>query len=119
MSRIREADAAGGCLLSIEKRRHERRDYVLPLRIEIGGQIIEGSTSNVSLGGFRAEVAAEIAFGTKVLVHVRFPALGEESVIAAEVRWNQTDSDGRRFVGLQFQRVRARETWALNQLLRG
>ena len=46
------------------------------------------------------------------------PTLGEESVIDAEVRWSQKAPQGGFLLGLQFQRVRARETWALNQLMR-
>ncbi len=104
--------------MSAEKRQHDRKDYAIPLRVEIDGELLDGSTTNVSLGGFRAEFSREVPFGAKVKVHVRFPALSEESVIDAEVRWTQRENE-RCLVGLQFLRVRARETWALNQLVRG
>ncbi|MBN1771638.1 MAG: hypothetical protein JXB32_10270 [Deltaproteobacteria bacterium] len=53
----------------------------------------------------------------KVLVHL--PALDDESTLDAEVRWSQPDAGGGFSVGLQFLRVRARETWALNEIVRG
>lgn len=101
-----------------EKRVHDRTDLVLPLLVDAGEQQLSGETVNISVGGVRAWLDADLPFGTKVKVHVVLPTLGEESVIDAEVRWSQKNPAGGFLVGLQFQRVRARETWALNQLKR-
>jgi len=101
-----------------EKRQFDRKDFELPLRVEVGAETLDGVTSNLSLGGARVDIPKAMTFGTKVKVHVRLPALAEESVVEAEVRWCQPGEAGRFFVGLQFLRVRARETWALNQLVR-
>jgi hypothetical protein len=54
-----------------------------------------------------------------VKVHVQLSALPDESVIDAEVRWSEVEPGGGFSLGLQFLRVRARETWALNQIIRG
>ena len=105
--------------MGIEQRQFDRKDLVIPLRIETGAEALDASTTNVSLGGARVDAARSLPFGTKVKVRIRLPALTEESVIDAEVRWVQPGAPGRFFLGLQFQRVRARETWALNQMVRG
>lgn len=101
-----------------EKRVHDRREVVLPLLVEAGEQQLSGESVNLSVGGVRAWLDGDLPFGTKAKVHVVLPTLGEESVIDAEVRWSQKAPQGGFLIGLQFQRVRARETWALNQLMR-
>jgi hypothetical protein len=101
-----------------EKRVHDRKDVVLPLQVEVDGRILEGETTNISVGGVRVMLSEDLPFGTKVKVHVVLPTLGEETVLDAEVRWGQKDPSGWFALGLQFQRVRARETWAINQLMR-
>lgn len=101
-----------------EKRVHDRKDLVLPLLVEGGEQQLNGETVNVSAGGVRAWLDGDLPFGTKVKVHLVLPTLGEEAVVDAEVRWSQKNPAGGFLVGLQFQRVRARVLWALNQLMR-
>jgi hypothetical protein len=39
-------------------------------------------------------------------------------VLDAEVRWSSKHAKGGFVLGLQFQRVRARVLWALNELMR-
>jgi len=101
-----------------EQRVHDRKDVVLPLQVEVGDKVLDGETTNISVGGVRVMLSEDVAFGTKVKVHVVLPTLGEETVLDAEVRWSQKDPSGWYTLGLQFQRVRARETWAINQLMR-
>jgi c-di-GMP-binding flagellar brake protein YcgR len=104
--------------VSQEKRVHDRTDFVLPLRVEFAGKALEGETINISVGGVRVSLPEELPFGTKVKIRVVLPTLGEETVLDAEVRWCQKDPSGWFLLGFQFLRVRARETWALNQLAR-
>ena len=101
-----------------EKRVHDRKDLTLPLRIEAGGKMLDGESVDISVGGMRVSVPEDLSFGTKVKLHVVLPTLGEESVFEAEVRWSQREPSGWFVLGLQFHRVRARETWAINQLMR-
>ncbi|MBI5500501.1 MAG: PilZ domain-containing protein [Deltaproteobacteria bacterium] len=101
-----------------EKRVHDRTGVVLPLRVQAGERALEGESVDISAGGVRVSLPEDLPFGAKVKVHVVLPTLGEETAIDAEVRWSRKDPSGWFLVGLQFQRVRARETWALNQLMR-
>jgi hypothetical protein len=101
-----------------DKRVHDRTGLVLPLRVEFAGRSLEGESIDISVGGVRVSLPEEVPFGTKVKVLLVLPTLGEETTLDADVRWTQKDPSGWFIVGLQFQRVRARETWALNQLAR-
>jgi len=99
-------------------RQHDRREIALPIRVVLGQSTLEGTSVDISVGGVRALLPSDLPFGTKVKVHLRLPAVAEELAIDAESRWSRAEAGGFS-VGLQFQRVRARETWALNQLMRG
>jgi len=101
-----------------EKRVHGRTGFVLPLRVECGDRVIEGETIDISVGGVRVTLPEDFPFGSKVKVRIVLPTLGEESLIDADVRWSKKDPSGWFLMGLQFQRVRARETWAINQMMR-
>ena len=100
-------------------RQHDRREIALPIRVVLEQSALEGTSVDISVGGVRALLPSDLPFGTKVKVHLRLPAVAEELAIEAESRWSRAEAGGGFSVGLQFQRVRARETWALNQLMRG
>ena len=101
-----------------EKRVHSRKDLVLPVLVEAGEQQLNGETVNVSAGGVQAWLDGDLPFGTKIKIHVVLPTMGEEAVLDAEVRWSSKHAKGGFVLGLQFQRVRARVLWALNELMR-
>jgi c-di-GMP-binding flagellar brake protein YcgR len=102
-----------------ERRVHNRAELVLSLRIAVEGRTVVGTSADISVGGLRAMLPENLPFGTKVKVIVHLPALPDESVIDAEVRWCQAEAGGGFSVGLQFLRVRPLETWAINQIIRG
>ena len=102
-----------------ERRVQHRADLVLSLRLVVEGRTVVGTSADISFGGLRAILPENLPFGTEVKVIVQLPALPYESVIDAEVRWSQAEGGGGFSVGLQFLRVRPRETWALNQIIRG
>jgi type IV pilus assembly protein PilZ len=88
------------------------------VRLEVtvihAGTAYTGSTQNVSLGGvLLTGDAVGLPFGAAVELQIPLPALDEPAVIAATVRWIR---DGA--VGLQFGSLRAKEQWALNQLMK-
>lgn len=99
--------------MTASRRLHERFDVELPVVILHDGVEIPASTINVSLGGMLIKTERRIAFGANVLVRMELPALKEPAEIAAVVRW---DRDGQ--VGVQFSALRAKDTWALNQLMK-
>lgn len=99
--------------MSASRRLHERFDVELPVVILHDGVEIPAATINLSLGGMLIKTERRIAFGANVLIRMELPALKEPAEIAAVVRW---DRDGQ--VGVQFSALRAKDTWALNQLMK-
>ncbi|MBX7193228.1 MAG: PilZ domain-containing protein [Sandaracinaceae bacterium] len=99
--------------MTASRRLHERVDVELPVVIFHDGAEIPASTVNLSLGGMLIKTERRVAFGANVIVRIELPALKEPAEIAAVVRW---DRDGH--IGVQFSSLRAKETWALNQLMK-
>jgi type IV pilus assembly protein PilZ len=76
-----------------------------------GESEIGAETRNVSAGGLLVTCAVEIPYGAAV--HVRMSLPTGEVVVPATVRWIR-DGD----IGLQFGSLRAKETWAIHQLMK-
>jgi len=96
------------------QRVHERHDVELPVTIIHDGQTYTGTTVNVSLGGmFVALGQVQMPFGAPVHVKVTLPAVKEEFLLEATVRWARPEG-----VGVQFGSLRAVEVWAFNQLFK-
>ena len=94
-----------------QQRQFERYELVVPVVLVHGGDDLTAKSRNISLGGMLIESDATLPFGTKVIVRIHLPAMKEPSEISATVRWVRDGS-----IGLQFGSLRAKETWALNQL---
>jgi hypothetical protein len=96
------------------RRVHERFACELPVTLTADGRVVDGKTQNLSLGGMFVTLGPErFAYGTKVIVKFRLPALKEPSEFAVTVRWDTAEG-----VGLQFGSLRAVEVWALNELFK-
>ena len=65
---------------------------------------------NVSLGGVLVAADAKYAMGQRVLVAFHVPTMGEAIEVGGTVRWSNVDG-----VGVQFDGLRARDVWALNE----
>ena len=68
---------------------------------------------NLSLGGALVSSATRHAMGTRAHVTFRIPTLEDPIDIGATVRWADEGS-----VGLQFDGLRAREVWGLNEFFK-
>lgn len=99
--------------MTASRRLHERYDVELPVLIVHDGNEIPAASVNVSLGGMLIKTERRIAFGSNVIIRLELPALKEPTELTAVVRW---DHDGQ--VGVQFSAMRAKDTWALNQLMK-
>jgi Tfp pilus assembly protein PilZ len=99
--------------MSESRRLHERYEVELPVMLLHDGVEIPASTVNISLGGVLVRTERRIAFGANLLVRIELPALSEPAELAGVVRW---DRDGQ--IGVQFSALRAKDTWALNQLMK-
>lgn len=101
-----------------EKRRNQRFRVQTEIEVTRGETRVVGTTENLSLGGamFRAELEPTLKIGERVGISFELPDLKDRVKAEAEVRWvSGTDAAT---VGVQFTTgLRAKETWALNQLL--
>ena len=100
--------------VTANKRQFERISVQLLVRYPVGGEMVEAYTRDVSLGGIFINTDKGLPYGTVAVFEVRLPALPEPAKIEGTVRWSSSDG-----MGVQFHSLRARETWAINQLARG
>ncbi len=95
--------------MSDNRRSSTRHDVDLEARIQIAEGQEPCRIKNLSMGG--ALVAARrLAMGHRVTVWFVIPGLENELEAKATVRWATDDG-----VGVQFDGLRARETWALGK----
>jgi hypothetical protein len=95
--------------VSDNRRTATRHDVDLEARIQIAGATEDCRVKNLSMGG--ALVATRrIAMGERVTIWFRIPTHENEIETQATVRWS-TDQG----IGVQFDGLRARETWALGK----
>ena len=97
-----------------QPRRHIRIDFVQEIKVAIGDAIHDGQTRNISRGGIFVQTDGMAKFGDKVELTLRLPGVPGECVIPCIVRWAMEGKG----LGVQFQSLRAIETWALNKLIR-
>jgi len=95
------------------KRRHERYPAVLDVAFDQTGGRVAARSRDVSLGGMFIETDRALPYGTRFHLEVRLPALDVPVLIEATVRWSGTTG-----MGVQWGTLRAKETWAINQLSR-
>jgi PilZ domain len=65
---------------------------------------------NLSLGGAQVETGSKHAMGQRMQIKFTIPTMAEPIEVGATVRW--TAGSG---AGLQFDGLRARDVWALNE----
>jgi uncharacterized protein (TIGR02266 family) len=98
-------------IVPANKRQFERVSAQLLVRFSADGALVEAYTQNVSLGGMFINTHKVLPYGTVAVFEVHLPALPEPAKIEGTVRWSNSDG-----MGVQFHSLRARETWAINQL---
>lgn len=98
-----------------EKRQHPRRAIEAAVAFQVHeGPRVAARCQDVSLGGMFI-VSTDVApYGAGLRVFFRLPGLKDEAVIDCIVRWVTPLG-----MGVQFQRMGARETHALTVLLSG
>ncbi len=94
-------------------RKHQRFLYDADIKLETDGEKQVGRAINISGGGILLSTDSALAFGTKVMLHLKLPRIPEVCEISCIVRW--TGEKNR--VGLQFESLRAKEVWGLSRLM--
>lgn len=92
------------------RRTSTRHTVSIPAKVTIDGKARDATMVNLSLGGSLVEVGTKLAMGTQLQISFRVPTMEDLIDVGAVVRW--ADAKG---IGLQFDGLRARDVWALNE----
>lgn len=92
------------------RRTSTRHTVSIASQVTIDGNKLEATVVNLSLGGALVDTGLKHAMGAHAHISFRVPTIEEPIDIGATVRWS--DANG---VGLQFDGLRARDVWALNE----
>ncbi len=94
-----------------DNRRTSTRHVVsIASQLTIDGTQRDATMINLSLGGALVDSGMKHPMGARMQIVFRLPTIEEAIEVGATVRWS--DANG---VGLQFDGLRAREVWALNE----
>lgn len=93
-----------------DNRRASRYVVSINAKLDVEGTQVDSTLINLSLGGALMASPVKHAMGQRVFLSFNVPTLPQAIEIGATVRW--ADSDG---VGVQFDGLRARDVWALNE----
>jgi hypothetical protein len=104
--------------LPVELRRFNRAPLQQALHFTSKGDAGEGAPQeglarDICLGGMFLETATPAEFGAAVVVHVKLPGEKVAFALPAIVRWTRAGG-----MGVQFQNLGARETFAITEIVR-
>src|SRR5262249_47746376 len=78
-----------------ENRKHPTKDDEAPVGSRVrGGQLVEATCRDVSLGGMFIDTPSPEPYGTAVEVFIRLPGLPSDTQIATVVRWSKPTGMG-------------------------
>jgi type IV pilus assembly protein PilZ len=98
-----------------EKREYPRRVVEAEVAFQTdSAERVVARCRDVSLGGMFIETTAVATYGASVRLFLKLPGLKDYAVVESIVRWVKPAG-----MGVQFQRMGARETHALTVLLSG
>lgn len=92
------------------RRSQTRHDVSIAATLIIDAASGDCTISNISLGGALISATDKLAMGKRVRISFKVPTIEDRIEVGATVRWS--DGNG---VGLQFDGLRARDVWALNE----
>jgi hypothetical protein len=96
------------------ERRCPRVDFEADAVLELEGSRRPGRTQNLSLGGAFVCAALPLPIGSEIVLHIDLPGTPDRSAIPCIVRWVRSGVG----IGLQFERLRPIEVWAICQIVR-
>ena len=92
------------------RRTRNRHDVSIPAKLIIDGTSNDCTMLNLSLGGTLVASNSKFTMGQRVRIEFVVPHVNHAIEVGGIVRWSNTDG-----VGLQFDSLRARDVWALNE----
>jgi hypothetical protein len=93
-----------------DNRRQTRHEVSIPTKLVVNGTSNDCTTLNLSLGGALIAADAKYAMGQRVQIAFHVPTMGDAIEVGGTVRWSNPDG-----IGIQFDGLRARDVWALNE----
>jgi Tfp pilus assembly protein PilZ len=93
-----------------DNRRQTRHVVSLPVKVTVDGTPSDCMLLNLSLGGALVTANTKYAMGRRVNISFHVPTMAEAIEVGATVRWSTAEG-----VGVQFDGLRARDVWALNE----
>lgn len=100
--------------MSENRRTASRHTVSLAAKVTIDGAPRDATVVNLSLGGALVETGSKHAMGQRIQLSFLVPtAVAHPIDVGSTVRW--ADGQG---VGLQFDGLRARDVWALNEFFK-
>jgi hypothetical protein len=93
-----------------DKRSQTRHEVSIPATLAIDGTSKDCTLLNLSLGGALLAAHGKLAMGQRIRISFHVPTIGDAIEVGATVRWSNADG-----VGVQFDGLRARDVWALNE----
>ncbi|MBA3818125.1 MAG: PilZ domain-containing protein [Deltaproteobacteria bacterium] len=95
--------------MAANRRTNSRFDVWIEAKLTVNGNLIDCTVTNLSLGGALVGGTKQ-SMGQRLQIAFRVPTIDEAIEVGAIVRWS--DAKG---VGMQFDGLRARDVWALNE----
>jgi len=93
-----------------ENRRQTRHEVSIPAKLTVDVTTNDCTLLNLSLGGTLVSANAKYAMGQRVRIAFHVPSMEDPIEVGGTVRWSNADG-----VGVQFDGLRARDVWALNE----
>lgn len=96
--------------MSDNRRNQTRHEVSIPATLTVEGTAKDCTVLNLSLGGALLAADARYSMGQRIRIAFRVPTLEDAIDVGATIRWSISGG-----VGVQFDGLRAREVWALNE----
>ncbi|HEU4729362.1 MAG TPA: PilZ domain-containing protein [Kofleriaceae bacterium] len=96
-----------------DNRRQTRHFVSLPARLTVDGTSNDCTMLNLSLGGTQIAARAKYGMGQRVQITFHVPTMADPIEVGGTVRWSTAEG-----VGIQFDGLRARDVWALNEFFK-
>ena len=96
-----------------DNRRQTRHIVAIQAKLTVDGTPNDCTMLNISLGGTLVAANAKFAMGQHVQLQFNVPILEHAVDVGGTVRWSNAEG-----VGVQFDGLRARDVWALNEFFK-
>jgi Tfp pilus assembly protein PilZ len=92
------------------RRIQTRHVVAMPITLTVDGTPNSCTVMNLSLGGAQVAANTKFSMGQHVQISFQVPTMAEAIEVGGTIRWSNAEG-----VGVQFDGLRARDVWALNE----